>query len=299
MTEPWAQSAPRPGLPQLARAYHGFMLATPASFTPLHAPPQPPQSHRSHLGFVFRGQALLLREDELALPDALTHAALGLPPEQTLAVGLLGESYCSASWVAEGAAPPAGHAFKPLRALLGAMDEVLLSVAGRAWQIADWSRTHRFCGACGSRTQAVSGERCVRCPACGHTAYPRISPAMMVLVKKGDAILLARHTASPTGRFSALAGFLEAGESIEDAVHREVFEEVGLCVRDLRYFGSQSWPFPHSLMIAFTAEYEGGEIVLDENEIAEAHWYGPGDALPPIPPGVSIAGELIGANLPG
>ena len=272
----------------------GFMLATPATFTPLHAP----QPHRSHLAFVFRGHALLLREDGLHLPEAAVHAALALPQEQTLPVGLLDEAYCSASWVAADALPPAGHAFKPMRSLLGAMDDVTLSIAGRAWQIAEWARTHRFCGACATPTEAVAGERCMRCPACGHTAYPRISPAMMVLVKKGDAILLARHTASPTGRFSALAGFLEAGESIEDAVHREVFEEVGLRVRDLRYFGSQSWPFPHSLMVAFTAEYDGGEIRLDENEIAEAQWYGPGDTLPPTPTGVSIAGELIGANLP-
>ncbi len=121
---------------------------------------------------------------------------------------------------------------------------------------------------------------------------------MMVLVKKGDAILLARHTASPTGLFTALAGFLEAGESIEDAVHREVHEEVGLRVRDLRYFGSQSWPFPHSLMIAFTAEWESGEITVDPNEIAEARWFGPGDALPEVATGISIAGELIRANLP-
>ena len=122
---------------------------------------------------------------------------------------------------------------------------------------------------------------------------------MMVLIRKGESILLARNAMSTSGFFSALAGFLEAGESIEDAVHREVFEEVGLRVKDLRYFGSQPWPFPHSLMIAFTAEYAGGEIRVDEAEIAEAHWYGPGDALPPIPPDFSIAAALIKANLPG
>jgi NAD+ diphosphatase len=270
------------------------MLATPTSFTPLHAP----QPYRVHLGFVFRGPALLVREADLSLPDEAARAALGLSVERTLPVGMLGDDYCSASWVAADASPPEAHVFRPLRSLLDAMDEVTLSVAGRAYQIAEWSRTHCFCGACGAGTQVMSGERCVRCSACGHVAYPRISPAMMVLVRKGDTILLARHAASPTGRYTALAGFLEAGESIEDAVHREVFEEVGLRVHDLRYFGSQSWPFPHSLMVAFTAEYAGGELRLDADEIADARWFGPGDTLPPVPSGVSIAGELIGAHLP-
>ena len=145
----------------------------------------------------------------------------------------------------------------------------------------------------------IEGERCAKCPACSFLAYPRISPAMMVLVKRGDSILLARHKASPAPFFTALAGFLEAGESAEEAVHREVFEEVGLKVDNIRYFGSQNWPFPHSLMIAFTADYAGGELSIDENEIAEAQWFGPGDMIPRTPPGISIAGHLIAANLPG
>ena len=138
----------------------------------------------------------------------------------------------------------------------------------------------------------------MRCP-CGHSAWPRVAPAMMTLVKRGDAILLARNIAVPPGgRMSALAGFVEPGESVEDAVHREVREEVGVEVRDLRYFGSQSWPFPHSLMVAFTAEYAGGEIRCDPGEIAEARWFGPGDAMPEVPPRYSISHALISANLP-
>ena len=122
---------------------------------------------------------------------------------------------------------------------------------------------------------------------------------MMVLIRRGDSILLARHNASPARFFTALAGFVEAGESVEEAIHREVFEEVGLKVRNIAYFGSQPWPFPHSLMIAYTAEFEGGEIKIDEAEIAEARWFGPDDALPKIPHGVSIASDLIRAHLPG
>ena len=192
-----------------------------------------------------------------------------------------------------------GLAFRKLRSLFGTMDEALLSVAGRAFQISNWARTHRFCGACATPTVHVAGERCVKCPACGFMAYPRISPAMMVLIRRGDSILLARHTTSPAAFFTALAGFVEAGESVEEAIHREVHEEVGLRVRNIAYFGSQPWPFPHSLMIAYTAEFDSGDIKIDETEIAEARWFGPADALPKIPHGVSIASELIRAHLPG
>jgi len=271
------------------------MLLTPPHFLPLYAPQ--PCAHE-HI-FVFRGGALLVREADLALPDEAACIALGVQLAEARAVGMLGEHYCRTAWVEPASAEPGnGFAFRPLRSLFGAIDIHLAAVAGRAFQIAEWARTHRFCGACGGPMEALPSERCMRCTRCGHAAYPRISPAMMVLVKKGDAILLARNAASPTNRYSALAGFLEAGESVEDAVHREVFEEVGLRVRDLRYFGSQSWPFPHSLMIAFTAEWESGEINPDPSEIADARWFGPGDALPEFPAGVSIAGELIRANLP-
>lgn len=269
------------------------MLQTPAGFSILHAP----LAHPDPYTFVFRGDELLIRADDLALP-ALELAAL-LPIESDyLPVGLLGDRYCRAGWLPRAAEAPPGFIFKRLRALFSGFDETLLALAGRAFLLADWARSHRFCGACATPTVAQPGERCLKCPACGTVAYPRIAPAMMVLIRKGDAILLARNVISST-RYSALAGFLEAGESIEEAVHREVYEEVGLRVHDLRYFGSQSWPFPNSLMIAFTAEYETGEITVDPNEIAEARWYGPGDALPEYPPTYSIAGMLIRANLPG
>jgi NAD+ diphosphatase len=223
-----------------------------------------------------------------------------LPPGSPfIPVGLLGERYFHVTWVPAGSEAWPGHVFRKLRSLFGALDDAVLAIAGRAFQIAEWARTHRFCGACGAPTQLMAGERCMRCTSCQHMAYPRISPAMMVLIQRGDSILLARHLNSPTGLFTALAGFLEAGESIEDAIHREVHEEVGLRVRDLTYFGSQPWPFPHSLMIAFTAQYVSGDIVVDTSEIAEAHWFGPNDPLPPVPAlGLSIAGHLIHAHLP-
>jgi NAD+ diphosphatase len=271
------------------------MLKTPTDFSATAVA----QAHDAPLNFVFRGDELLVRNEDLSLPDAFATALLGLQRGQFQPLGLLSGQYCQTAWLPRSAVAPDGYAFRKLRALFGAMDDARMAIAGRAFQISDWARTHQFCGACGSPKQQMQGERCMRCAACGHLAYPRISPAMMVLIRRGHSILLARNALSPARFFSALAGFVEAGESIEETIHREVAEEVGLKVRDIRYFGSQPWPFPNSLMIAYTAEYDSGEIHVDENEIAEARWFGPGDALPPLPPaGISIAGALIQANLP-
>lgn len=268
------------------------MLRTPDSFVSLITP----LDHEAPRHLVFSGDALLVQESDLALPERVAIGSVAAP---FLPVGLLDGHYYQCSWVGPDYRPASGLVFRKLRSLFGAIDDALVAVAGRGYQIAEWARTHRFCGACGTPTEHVPGERCARCPACGHSAYPRISPAMMVLIRHGEAILLARHTHSPTRFFTALAGFLEAGESIEDAVHREVFEEVGLQVDNVKYFGSQPWPFPHSLMIAFTADYVGGTIRLDEAEIAEAAWFGPGDPFPNVPPlGLSIAGHLIQAHRP-
>ncbi|MBV7482902.1 NAD(+) diphosphatase [Bordetella sp. BOR01] len=248
------------------------------------------------MNFIFRGNELLVQETGLDLPDATVCAVLGLQPDTLQQVWLNNPQIRTIHVPATAEAPP-GYVFRKLRALLGDLGE-RAPLAGRAFQISEWVRTHRYCGVCATPMQPVGHEFCMRCPACGMSAYPRISPAMMVLVRKGDSILLARHATYATARHTALAGFVEAGESIEDAVHREVLEEVGLQVDNLQYFGSQSWPFPHSLMIAFTAEYAGGEIRLQADEIAEARWYGPGDPLPDIPMHESIAGRLVRANLP-
>ncbi|HUN92557.1 MAG TPA: NAD(+) diphosphatase [Burkholderiaceae bacterium] len=270
------------------------MLSTPHDFIALAEVRADPQ----RLTFIFRRDELLVRDIDLALPPQSLCNALGIAARRCYPVGLLDGRYCETTWVGPHAEPPAGYGFMTLRRMFGATDDRFLAVAGRAYQVAEWARTHQYCGACATPMAMVDGERCLKCPTCGHAAYPRISPAMMVLVRRGDEILLARHSRLPTSRFTALAGFLEAGESIEEAVHREVFEEVGLVVSDLKYFGSQSWPFPHSLMIAFTAEYAGGEIAVDRNEISEARWFGPNDEIPPFPTTLSIAGELIGAHLP-
>jgi NAD+ diphosphatase len=195
-------------------------------------------------------------------------------------------------WALQLPQAPPGWRSVPLRAAMMGFPAPLAGLASRAAQVLDWDRTHRFCGVCGTPTEHQAGERARRCPACGHTAYPRISPAMMALVWRPGELLLARAPHFVNQMYSALAGFVEAGESIEHCIHREVAEEVGVRVDDLRYYGSQSWPFPNSLMIAFTARWTGGEIVPQPGEIADAQWF-PIDALPHIPPRFSISGHLI------
>jgi len=169
--------------------------------------------------------------------------------------------------------------------------------AGRAVQLVEWARTHRFCGRCATPTEPSPGERGMLCPACGLIAYPRVAPAMITLVTRGEAgpdqeALLARGINFKMPMYSCLAGFVEPGEDLEGAVVREIAEEGGLEVGNVSYRGSQPWPFPHSLMIGFRAEYVGGELELQESEIADANWYRK-DELPPIPPGISIARRLI------
>ncbi|MDB6141856.1 MAG: pyrophosphatase [Pseudomonas sp.] len=163
---------------------------------------------------------------------------------------------------------------------------------GYAAQISTWAREHRFCGSCGQPMQQVPGERAMYCQHCDLRHYPRISPSMIVLVTRGDEVLLARSPRFVTGVYSTLAGFAEPGESVEDCVRREVMEEVQVKVKNIQYLGSQSWPFPHSMMLGFHAEYDGGEIVPQVDEIEDAQWFNI-NALPPLPASRSIARYLI------
>jgi NAD+ diphosphatase len=189
---------------------------------------------------------------------------------------------------------PEGFVKLDLRGWLGRVDGPLFYLAGRAKQIIDWNRTHQYCGQCGAEMVDHEADRAKHCHDCGLISYPRLSPSIIVLVRKGDQMLLARNAGWPNGMFSTLAGFVEPGESIEQTVHREVFEEVGLRVTNLKYFGSQSWPFPNSLMLGFHADYASGEIVCEDEEIAEAHWFD-WDDLPNAPPGTAISRWLIDA----
>jgi NAD+ diphosphatase len=172
------------------------------------------------------------------------------------------------------------------------LDEDIFLLGGKSIQIVSWDQTTQYCGRCGTKTVPLEGERANKCPSCGLINYPCISPAAITAVIKGNKILLTHNAAFRGNIHSLIAGFVEPGETIEECVHREIFEEVGLKVGNLKYFGSQPWPFPNSLMIGFTAEYESGEILVDGQEITEAGWYD-ASCLPELPGKMSIARKII------
>jgi NAD+ diphosphatase len=246
------------------------------------------------------GRWYLVRSDEILVEDggglpapAKSPAELGFADtEAPLVMGWSGDELLWAAGVHKEAEAPPGYRWAHLRSIGGDWSRPEWMLAGRAIQLVEWRRTSRFCGRCGTATVISPGERAMRCPNCGLLAYPRLAPAIIVLVRKGDLALLAAGPNFRGGMQSALAGFVEPGENLEEAVHREVGEEVGVALRDLRYVGSQPWPFPHSLMLAFTAQWAGGDIEIDGEEILEAAWRSVDD-LPPIPPSISIARTLI------
>jgi NAD+ diphosphatase len=242
--------------------------------------------------FVFRKRELLVTTG-FELPSLETLEQAGIDSIRSQYLGMLGELHCHSVELAPDAAPPPEMVFRDLRALYGSLDETLHGLAGRAVQIVEWDRTHQYCGACGKPTQISAADRSRICPDCRIPQFPRLSPAMIVAVERGNEILLARSPHFPPGIYSTLAGFVEPGESAEEAVAREVLEESGIRVKDIRYFGSQPWPFPNSLMLGFTAVYESGEIRLEDQEIEDARWFR-ADEMPPFFPGrMSISQWLI------
>ncbi|NKB71898.1 MAG: NAD(+) diphosphatase [Candidatus Latescibacteria bacterium] len=260
------------------------------TFEPAVHPPEPP--HEGDLVFAFQGDQLLVLEQD---GSAQVPTRAQLPAALAQSEHYLGASSghpCYAIELVPESDLPADTRLSGLRELFGAIDEDLFWVAGTGVQIIAWHQTHQFCGRCGEPTQHHPQDRARQCPQCKLTAFPRLSPAIIVRIEREGSILLARNHRFPKGRYSVLAGFVEPGENLEQAVAREVREEVGLVVDDIRYFASQPWPFPNSLMLGFTARYASGDIVLEEAELADAQWFTP-DTLPELPPSISIARELI------
>lgn len=197
-------------------------------------------------------------------------------------------------WAAHITSDPAAQGdFATLRSMLLSMPGQDFAVASRALQLVAWGCDHQFCGRCGKATQMMDAERAMRCGGCGALWYPRISPCAIAVVRRGQEILLGHNVNFPEGMYSAMAGFLEAGESAEQAAAREILEETSVEAGDFRYVASQSWPFPAQLMLGFIGEYRGGEVKPDGVELADAGWFRY-DQLPRVPPpGVSVAGQLI------
>jgi NAD+ diphosphatase len=247
--------------------------------------------------FIFDDKRNILcasETDRVSLPLLSFEEALPLLDGEVIFFGELEGFYCHAATCRTGEelTLTTGTELMGLRAFMTAAEAPLGGLAGRAIQLLEWDRHHRYCGRCGSQTINKENDRAKICPVCGLVNFPRLSPAVIMLVSRGEEALLSRSPHFKTGLYSVQAGFVEAGESLEETVHRELMEETGIQVKNLKYFGSQSWPFPNSLMIGFTAEYASGALEIDGLEIEDAAWFRY-DKLPLIPDKLSIARRLI------
>jgi NAD+ diphosphatase len=254
----------------------------------------PPKKLEPAWWFLFMSDKMMVAEadEKISVPCFTNPAELGLEPIREWYLGTLAGRHCYCAEISETSSVPPKMAFRGLRYLYGRLEEFLHRIAMKAVHMIDWDRTTRYCGYCGMETIRARGMIAKECPCCELLIFPRISPAVIVLVERENRVLLARVKRFTSELYSVLAGFVEPGETLEEAVHREIEEEVGIRVKNIRYFGSQPWPFPDSLMIGFTAEYESGEIKIDEAEIVNAGWFDP-ERLPIIPGKISIARKLI------
>lgn len=254
----------------------------------------PQEENSTTLWFLFDKSNLLIKEidNRIVIPESEDIDKIMDSINNQHYIGSLEGHPCYAASCPDNLVFPEGMKFYSLRKLFGIIDESLFWAASRALQIVDWDVTHKFCGACGTTTTKKVDENAKVCPNCGLISYPRISPAIIVAITRGDEILLAKNKGFRANFYSVIAGFVEPGETLEECLKREVREEVGIEVKSINYFGSQPWPFPNSLMVGFTAEYDKGEIIIGEDELLEAAWYTV-DNLPPIPNKISIAGRLI------
>ncbi len=262
----------------------------PLPFMPSHKSPDEPGS--SPICFAFRKRDLLVTEDG-RLPSVETIDTHAIEAIRRQYLGQLEGSHCYSLELDPSVAPPEGLVFRDLRMLFGSLDPKLHTVAGRAVQIVEWDRTHQHCGTCGGATELAELDRSRACPSCQVPMYPRLAPAMIVAVERGDEILLGRSPHFPPGIMSVLAGFVEPGESAEEAVVREVYEETRIIVDDVRYFGSQPWPYPNSLMLGFTAQYQAGEVDVGFDELEAADFYSVNDLPHTFPGNISISQWLL------
>ncbi|MGB3212168.1 MAG: NAD(+) diphosphatase [Desulforhopalus sp.] len=244
--------------------------------------------------FIFQDEKLLVNITADGRKNICTDSPkqLGITPIFSQFLGLYGETHCFVAEVKDRTAPPRGTQFRGLRSLFGAVGDDLFILAGRAVQILHWHREHQYCGKCGTAMQNRDSEVAKICPACSFVSFPRLSPAVIMSITRKGHILLARGERFPPGMYSTLAGFVEPGETLEEAVKREVREEVNIRIGNIRYIASQPWPFPHSIMIGFSATYVDGEIEIDNNEIEDARWFSVRD-LPTLPSKITIARLLI------
>lgn len=246
--------------------------------------------------FIFNKDRLLVKisDEKASIPLVSSLDELNITAVRKQYLGIFEGYPCYSIEVSTDREELEDMSFRALRSLYGALEEDLFLLAGKALQIVNWDKNHTYCGKCGTKTESMEseGERAKRCPECGFISYPVICPATITAVIKGNKILLAHNRNFKGSMYSLIAGFVEAGETLEECVKREVMEEVGLKVKNVSYLGSQPWPFPNSLMIGFTAEYESGEISVDGEEIDAAEWFDI-KTLPELPSEISIARKII------
>lgn len=270
------------------------MISPFALKTPFVAGVQPGGTITCSWWFIFARARLLVHWPGDAPVAICTRSPeqLGLQPIFSRYLGQYAGAECFVAALADDPPDLPDMRFQDLRSLFGALDDDIFCLAGRAIQIVHWHREHRFCGKCGTAMIDRRSELARKCPNCNFISYPRLSPAVIMSVVRGNHILLARAPHFPVGMYSTLAGFVEPGETLEEAVYREVCEEVAISVDNIRYVASQPWPFPHSLMIGFTSTYKSGEIHIDQKELEDARWFSPAD-LPILPSKISISRLLI------
>lgn len=266
------------------------------AFVHHHAPDATPAP--ADLCLIVQAERLLAAPDVstgVVLPHATAVADWPEPLTAPLHVGRIDNVTCWVRAVVRRDAPaPVGWAWHDTRALLGALSPAQWHAVSCARQLVWWDRRHQFCGACGTATMEVVEERARRCPKCGTVFYPVVSPAIIVAVTRGPELLLAHNRNFRPGMFSLLAGFVDPGETLEQAVAREVREEVGIEIDDIRYLGSQPWSFPNSLMMGFRARHVGGELAVDGKEIETAGWFTP-ERLPDLPRTGTVARQIVEA----
>lgn len=255
-----------------------------------------PEQAESGYWFVFFEDTLLveINNDALTLDIPVTESLtqLEISPSNTIYLGRLDSIPCFAGDITTNSFDYKKYKLIGLRQLFGQIEDEMFWLAARANHLLNWNRNSQYCGRCGEKTLMKPGEHSKLCPYCRLSIYPKISPAVIVAITKGNKILLAKNALSKNHFYSVLAGFVEPGETLEECISREIKEEAGIEVKNITYFGSQPWPFPDSLMIGYTAEYAGGELILDEKELSDADWFGVND-LPQIPGKISVARKLI------
>ncbi len=270
-------------------------MATPFALkTPFYSAITPSGEAKYVWWFIFANTKLLVHSpgnSPIAI-CTLSPEQLDLTPIFTKYLGRYADADCFVASLTDEQPAFANMTWRDLRSLFAELDHDIFCLAGRAIQIVHWYKEHRYCGKCGTAMLDRQNELARKCPGCEFISYPRLSPAVIMSVVRDEQILLARSPRFPAGMYSTLAGFVEPGETLEEAVRREVLEEVGIEIENIEYVASQPWPFPHSLMIGFTSTYKSGDIRVDPLELEDAQWFS-ASSLPQLPSKISISRLLI------